>query len=244
MGLSTDWNLYRDGFCVLPDAVSSQVVSGILSQFDGAFDSDSQSVRARSSRGHVYAARNLIGSIPEVSTVWQVDPMLNMLQEVLGHDLGLVRALFFDKPPERTWNLPWHKDTSIAVQDNSIASRSFSRPTMKADVPHVIACDDILRQMLTLRIHLDDVTDENGPLRVIPQSHVASDSDGLGVDQAVTIHAQAGDVLVMRPLISHASGNSVEGTTRHRRILHLEFAASETLPDGYKWHDFVRPHRS
>ncbi len=98
--------------------------------------------------------------------------------------------------------------------------------------------------MLDAPIHLDDVTDENGPLRVIPLSHVANDSHGLGVDQAVTIHAQAGDVLVMRPLISHASGNSVEGTTRHRRILHLEFAASETLPDGYKCHDFVRPHRS
>ncbi len=153
----------------------------------------------------------------------------------------MVRALFFDKPPERTWNLPWHKDTAISVRDNSIVSASMSRPTTKAGVPHVIASDSLLRQMLTLRIHLDDVTDENGPLRVIPGSHIASDSDGLGIDQAVTVHARVGDVLAMRPLISHASGNSVEGTARHRRILHLEFAATEALPDGYQWHDFIRP---
>jgi ectoine hydroxylase-related dioxygenase (phytanoyl-CoA dioxygenase family) len=108
----------------------------------------------------------------------------------------------------------------------------------------LIACDEVLTQMLTLRIHLDEVTDENGPLRVIPGSHLAIDSDGAGVDNVVTIHAGVGDVLAMQPLISHASGSSVEGTRRHRRILHLEFAAAPRLPDGDEWHDFVSslPH--
>lgn len=105
----------------------------------------------------------------------------------------------------------------------------------------MIASDELLRQMLTLRIHLDEVTGENGPLRVIPRSHVASDSNGIGVDGAVTIHAAPGDVLAMRPMISHASRASVADTLRHRRILHLEFAANERLPDGYQWHDFIRP---
>lgn len=239
--LSKGWLLEKDGYCMLPGAIRNEIVARLLRRFDDAFAEDSQSVRARSSRGHVYAARNLIGSIPEVCTVWQAEPMITLLKEVLGRDFGLVRALFFDKPPERTWTLPWHKDTSISVRDNSIPSRAFSRPTTKADVPHVIACDRILHQMLTIRIHLDEVTDENGPLRVIPGSHTGNDSDGEGVDKAVTIHASAGDILVMRPLLSHASGNSVEGTTRHRRILHLEFAATERLPDGYEWHDFVKP---
>lgn len=217
------------------------MVQGLLAVVDDAFQNESQSVRARSSRGHVYAARNLIESIPEVTSVWQVDPMLRMLNEVLGNEFGLVRALFFDKPPERTWNLPWHKDTSISVKDNTVKSNSFSRPTVKAGVPHVIASDELLRNMLTLRIHLDEVTDENGPLRVIPGSHVCSESEGLGLDHAITIYANAGDVLAMRPLISHSSGASVEGTTRHRRILHLEFAANEKLPDGYQWHGYIRP---
>jgi ectoine hydroxylase-related dioxygenase (phytanoyl-CoA dioxygenase family) len=151
-----------------------------------------------------------------------------------------VRALFFDKPPERTWNLPWHKDTSIAVKDHSLNSTSFSRPTTKAGLPHVIASDEVLHQMLTLRIHLDEVTDENGPLRVIPNSHVSKDSTGIGIDRAVTIHAKVVDVLAMRPLITHASGSSLEGTRRHRRVLHLEFSSTENLPDSYQWHDYVR----
>jgi ectoine hydroxylase-related dioxygenase (phytanoyl-CoA dioxygenase family) len=235
------WQLDRDGFCVLQQAVDALTVARLRAAFDHAFEDTSHSVRARSSRGHVYAARNLIDSIPAVKTVWQTAALLQYLRVQLGSDFGLVRALFFDKPPDRTWNLPWHKDTSIAVIDNARSSPWFSRPTIKAGVPHVIAHDDVLRQMLTLRFHLDDVTDENGPLRVIPRSHVGSDSVGAGLDHAVTIHAAAGDVLVMRPLISHASGSSVEGTHRHRRILHLEFAATPTLPDSYEWHRFVQP---
>lgn len=233
------WSLDRDGFCLLPSAVSGQVVSHLLMICKDTFASESAGVRARSSRGHVYAARNLIQSIPEVRTVWRNELLLSFLREQLGEGVGLVRALFFDKPPDRTWNLAWHKDTSIAVKDNSITSSFFSRPTTKAGVPHLIACDEVLRRMLTLRIHLDEVTDENGPLRVIPGSHVSSTSEGVGVDNAVTIHAGIGDVLAMRPLISHASGSSVEGTRRHRRILHLEFAADSKLPDGVQWHDFV-----
>jgi Phytanoyl-CoA dioxygenase (PhyH) len=215
------------------------MVDELLGVFCETFQGDLEFAGARSSRGHVYAARNLMESVPEVKTVWRCKRLESFLREQLGDRFGLVRALFFDKPPDRTWNLPWHKDTSVAVKDNSIDSASFSRPTTKAGVPHFIACDDVLRQMLTLRIHLDEVTDENGPLRVIPGSHVSSASAGVGVEGAVTIHASIGDVLAMRPLISHASGPSVQGTRRHRRILHLEFAAQEKLPDGVMWHDFV-----
>ena len=62
-----------------------------------------------------------------------------------------------------------------AVTDNRLPSQRFSRPTTKAGVPHETAPDEILREMLTLRIHLDDVTEENGPLQVVPESHRSSD---------------------------------------------------------------------
>ena len=62
--------------------------------------------------------------------------------------------------------------------------------------------------MLTARVHLDDVTDENGPLRVIPGSHrYGTTMDGRAA-QPVTLHCRAGDVLLMRPLLTHASGHA------------------------------------
>lgn len=236
--------LERDGFCLISNAVEPALVQTLLAVCGQTFKDDSLSVRARSSRGHVYAARNLIEAIPEVTSVWKNKRLLQFLQNQLGDNFGLVRVLYFDKPPDRTWTLPWHKDTSIAVKDNRLPSASFSRPTTKAGVPHVIASDRVLERMLTLRIHLDSVTDENGPLRVIPESHVSSDSIGLGIDAAVAIHASPGDVLAMRPMISHCSGPSAAGTRRHRRVLHLEFAADQELPDKYRWHTFIQSSSS
>ena len=89
----SEWNLDRDGFCFLQDAVDKQTIRRLLADFDDAFSDLSPAVLARSSRGHVYAARNLIESIAKVTTVWQVDPMLVLLRKVLGDDFGLVRAL-------------------------------------------------------------------------------------------------------------------------------------------------------
>jgi ectoine hydroxylase-related dioxygenase (phytanoyl-CoA dioxygenase family) len=89
------------------------------------------------------------------------------------------------------------------------------------------------------RIHLDDVTMENGPLKVIPGSHRTGKALTLDLAPPVHILSNRGDVLLMRPLLTHCSGKSHPDTARHRRILHLEFTASEDLPYGYRWHDFI-----
>jgi ectoine hydroxylase-related dioxygenase (phytanoyl-CoA dioxygenase family) len=92
--------------------------------------------------------------------------------------------------------------------------------------------------MLTLRIHLDQVTESNGPLEVAVGSH----ANGKRPDEnhkVEKILVNSGAVLAMRPMLSHASGSSDPNTDQHRRILHLEFAADRNLPDGYQWHQYL-----
>ena len=152
--------------------------------------------------------------------MWRQPPLPELLEAVLGLGCGLVRGLFFDKPPERSWSLPWHKDLTIAVRDNRLPSRLFRKPTTKAGVPHVEAPREVLEAMLTVRIHLDDVTEENGPLFVVPGSHRTGKALALGGERPQGVFVLQGDVLVIRPLVAHSSGNSYAGTNRHRRILH------------------------
>lgn len=173
-----------EGFCLLPRAVDAESVQLLRERCRESLAATGEGRNTRSSRGHVYAARNVIEAVPEALVVWRQGPIFETLRQVLGEHFGLVRGLFFDKPPDRTWALSWHKDKSIAVADNTLASTHFSRPTRKAGVPHVIASDDVLRRMLTMRIHLDDVTEENGPLRVIPESHKSATCRGRGVEAA------------------------------------------------------------
>jgi ectoine hydroxylase-related dioxygenase (phytanoyl-CoA dioxygenase family) len=146
-----------------------------------------------------------------------------------------VRALFFDKPPDCCWSLPWHKDRTIAVKNNDKPTSHFRRPTIKAGIPHVEAPESLLVRMLTLRVHLDAMAAENGPLSVIPGSHLVDQDTAV---PPVELHADAGDVLAMRPLLSHSSSLPRDGTIMHRRVIHLELAPCAELPDEYEWHSF------
>jgi ectoine hydroxylase-related dioxygenase (phytanoyl-CoA dioxygenase family) len=96
----------------------------------------------------------------------------------------------------------------------------------------------VLERMVSIRLHLDDCTPSNGPLRVIPSSHTSgrlSASDIVTIRARVSEHlctARAGDLLVLRPLLLHASSSATE--PRHRRVLHIEYAC-EALPSGLEW---------
>ena len=60
------------------------------------------------------------------------------LARVLGPGAGVVRGLYFDKPPGDGWALPWHRDTTVAVKAHGRFG-TFVKPTTKAGVPHVEA---------------------------------------------------------------------------------------------------------
>jgi len=229
----------RDGFAVVPGVFDGPAVEAIgarLAQALSASRDEAESIRSRA--GTVYAARNVVTLWPKVRDVWRRPAIVELLSAVLGRDFGLVRVLYFDKPPERSWSLPWHKDLTIAVRDNSLPSDQLRRPTTKAGVPHVEASLDVLSAMLTLRVHLDQVTEENGPLKVIPGSHHQGKESAATAAAFQSILVERGDVLAIRPLVAHSSGLSLPGTTRRRRILHFEFCGLPRLPDGFEWHDF------
>lgn len=193
------------------------------------------------SRGSLYGSRSLLRVLPAIVELSHQGGLQQFADESLGPGWGVVRGLFFDKPPERTWTLPWHRDRTIAVAAHADVEH-FTNPTVKSGIPHMIAPQWLLERMLTLRIHLDDVTHENGALVVLPGSHRCEQSD----DQLETtneasiqpIYCEAGDALVMRPLLAHSSLLSTPGTLMHRRVIHLELAPAEVLPSPLKWHDF------
>lgn len=112
------------------------------------------------------------------------------------------------------------------------------KPTLKAGVPHVQAPPELLAEMLTVRVHLDPMTAANGPLRVISGSQLTAADPADCAGEQRELHCPAGALLLMRPLLLHASSHSEEGAG-HRRIVHLEFAPRATLGDGFEWHDFV-----
>jgi hypothetical protein len=75
---------------------------------------------------------------------------------------------------------------------------------VKRGVTHVQPPAEILAQMITMRLHLDDCPAENGALRVIAGSHrsgllARTQIQALTTGHAQTVTAKAGDAILMRP---------------------------------------------
>ena len=162
----------RDGFFTLEAAFPPDEVAEMSANLDAAIAATPlEDPAILTSEGIVYAARNVLSLWPDSANIWHRSALIDPLRAILGPRLGVVRALFFDKPPGGSWALPWHKDLTIAVRDNSLEEAQNLHPTRKAGVPHIEAPEAVLANMLTARIHLDPVDDTNGPLKVVPGSH-------------------------------------------------------------------------
>lgn len=229
----TDLRLKRDGFAVLPRVVSSLEAESIAGEIEDAFRQEAGGA-IETARGNLVGGRNLMAVWNGWRRITEAPPVSQLVNDHLGAAAGLVRILYFDKPPGQSWSLSLHRDRTIAVEQHHDPPAPFAKPTRKAGVPHVEASQSLLESMLTLRLHIDPMCEENGPLVVMPGSHdVQADEQ-----QIKPIHCDAGDLFVMKPLLLHGSRASSPKTSMHRRVVHLEIAPSEELPGPYRWNRF------
>lgn len=189
-------------------------------------------------RGAAYAMRNVLAQVPSMREIANAVMRGCWLEQLLGSEPFVVRSLLFDKTASANWPVGWHQDCTIAVARRADVA-GFGPWSVKAGVHHVKPPEAVLANMLTARLHLDDCMAENGALQVIPQSHCTGYLDSDEVNGWIAhrpraiVEARAGDVLLMRPLLLHASRPAQSPS--HRRVLHLEFAAG-SLPGGLDWH--------
>jgi ectoine hydroxylase-related dioxygenase (phytanoyl-CoA dioxygenase family) len=96
----------------------------------------------------------------------------------------------------------------------------------------------VLERLVAVRVHIDDCPAENGALRVVPHSHMEGRLDPRQVEALRQRHGETvipvaqGGVLVMRPLLLHASSKAT--SLNPRRVLHFVFGPP-VLPLGLEW---------
>lgn len=182
-------------------------------------------------------ARNLLDE-PIVLGLAFDTRVLELAKSAVGPDARPVRAIFFDKTPDANWRVTWHQDLTIAVRER-LDVPGFGPWSVKEGIPHVQPPAGILERMVALRFHLDDCGAENGPVRVLPGSHLSGKIDEQEYPTwrervaEVPCLVERGGVLLMRPLLLHASSPAT--TPVHRRVLHIEYAGCD-LPGGLDWH--------
>jgi ectoine hydroxylase-related dioxygenase (phytanoyl-CoA dioxygenase family) len=184
--------------------------------------------------------RNLL-DIPAFRDLAESPIVRSVVTPALGDEAFVVRGILFDKTDAANWKVPWHQDVTIAVTQR-IEADNYGPWSVKAGVIHVQPPASILERMLSVRIHIDDCPSENGALRVLPQTHQSGKLDQPCTEKfvaekiSVTCEAKAGDALLMRPLLLHAS--SASAAPKHRRVIHFDYA-NEELPNGMEWRERV-----
>jgi ectoine hydroxylase-related dioxygenase (phytanoyl-CoA dioxygenase family) len=182
--------------------------------------------------------RNLLELSPCIRKLAQSQEICSLVETILGDKGRVVRGIFFDKQPTANWKVPWHQDVTIAVK-NRLALDGYHPWSIKAGIHHVQPPMAILEQMLTVRIHLDRTDESNGALKVIPGSQAHGKLTEIEIDRwkqlssGISCNLEPGGVLLMRPLLLHAS--SMATIPSHRRVIHLEYA-SHSLPSGLEWY--------
>jgi len=221
--------LAQQGFAIIPAVLPPETVDKLVEEIDDA-------LKARASHSD-HAMRHLIEVVPAVRKVAEEATIRALVKTVLGPSTFVVRSIFFDKTPDANWKVAWHQDLTIAVRQK-IEVAGFTAWSVKDGVAHVQPPVEVLEQMLALRLHLDDCGPANGPLQVIPGSHKSGRLNARQISEwrdrqpAEICSVSRGGALLMRPLLLHASSPATE--PKHRRVLHLEFAA-EPLPCGLQW---------
>jgi len=218
-------------------AKEEEILQSGFALIRGVMDHDTQEA-LRATLGEVEGAgRRGLLRLPAVSALALSERWLGLIRPHLPAEPRPVRAIYFDKSAHANWGVAWHQDLTIALQAR-VEVAGFGPWSMKDGVPHVQPPTELLEQMLTVRLHLDDADHTNGALRVLPGSHrlgrlTAERIQELRASQVdVLCTAAAGDALFMRPLLLHASNRST--STRHRRVLHIEYAGF-SLPEVLRW---------
>ncbi|TWU29345.1 phytanoyl-CoA dioxygenase family protein [Bythopirellula polymerisocia] len=214
----------EQGFCIVKQILTSTECNRLAGLFHGH---------------HQAGIRDLFSRFIPIRELVRSRPIRKVVDRLCGPAAFAVRAILFDKSPLSNWFVAWHQDLNIAVKEKHLHA-GYGPWSVKEEIVHVCPPIEILRRMVTLRLHLDACLENNGPLKVIPRSHKHGSLDQVKTQnlisqiEPISCIALAGDCVVISPLILHASSKSTN--PQHRRVLHIEFANVE-LPVPLQWYE-------
>jgi len=211
----------RDGYSVLHAGLADELLDGLRREAfaDGA------------------AGTRCLLDLPPVQTAALAIKERLVTQGILPSSAVAVQAIAFDKTPGTNWKVAWHQDLMFPFADK-VSSPGYDLPSCKSGVHYSRPPLAVLESLLAVRLHLDDCDETNGPLRVSPRTHIMGilpsfETAALASDHGeVTCLARTGEILIMRPLLLHASSQAT--SPGHRRVLHLVYHDGTFVPES--WH--------
>lgn len=223
--------LETNGFTILDPIYSLVEIENICNEIEKISDSTNLTFRKTKD---LFAIRQFLKEAPSVEKLIFNNVLKEILESIFGKEYFVVKSIYFDKPEESNWFVGYHQDLTISV-DKKLELKDFSNWTLKQNQYSVQPSDEVLKNICTVRIHLDDTNEENGALKVISNSHhevIRLDTFDFKNKKETFCNVPKGGIMIMKPLLFHASNKTTN--KEKRRVIHLEFS-NKNLPNELSW---------
>ncbi|WP_417353426.1 phytanoyl-CoA dioxygenase family protein [Flavobacterium alkalisoli] len=221
----------NNGFTVLNNIYTKQETEDIAAIINSTKNTGDTFRKSKD----LFAIRQFLKEIPDVQPLVFNGKLKTIISALFGNDYFSIKSIYFDKPGNSNWFVAYHQDLTISV-DKKTEIENFGPWTVKQNQFAVQPPIEILENIFTIRIHLDDTDENNGALKVIPGSHLKKiyrpETIDWNTEKEVTCNVDKGGVMIMKPLILHSSARTVNNS--NRRVIHIEFSNME-LPKEIKW---------
>lgn len=211
----------KNGFAVIENIYTEDERRNIINAIEGA-DTSGDTFRKSA---NLFAIRQFVKEIPQALPLIFNENLRQVISEIFGQDYFIVKSIYFDKPGGSNWFVAYHQDLTISV-DKKTDVEGYGPWTVKQNQFAVQPPLDILENIFTIRIHLDDTDANNGALRVVPGSQAKGIYRPETIDwqkeTEATCSVPAGGLMIMKPLLLHSSGRTVNN--ENRRVIHIEFS--------------------
>jgi ectoine hydroxylase-related dioxygenase (phytanoyl-CoA dioxygenase family) len=223
--------ILNDGFTVINGVYTHAEVKSILDVIASA-DQNNPAFRKTDD---LFAIRQFLKELPQVVPLIFNDRLKAVITTLFDQGYFVTKSIYFDKSELSNWFVAWHQDLTIVV-DKKVDVEGYGPWTVKQNQFGVQPPLPILQYNITIRIHLDNTNEANGALKVIPGSHnkgvYRPETIKWNVETETTCNVNAGGLMIMRPLLLHASNRTTNN--QKRRVVHIEFSRAD-LDGGLGW---------
>jgi ectoine hydroxylase-related dioxygenase (phytanoyl-CoA dioxygenase family) len=230
--------IQNQGFAIINNVFDEKEINDLLLTITKAVEADSTQSTFRKT-DDLFAIRQFFKAIPTCLDKVFTAKLNSIISELFGDEYFVVKAIYFDKPENSNWFVSYHQDLTISV-DKKTELTGFGPWTTKQNQFAVQAPLAILEDNFTIRIHLDKTNQDNGALKIIPQSHLKGiyrpENIDWTIEKETICNVEKGGIMIMKPLLLHSSGRTTNKLKR--RVLHLEFSR-KSLPENLQWAEYA-----
>ncbi len=223
--------LDENGFSIIENIYSDKEIAAIIEAIE---ETDTTKPTFRKT-ADLFAIRQFLKEVPLAQELVLNRNFKSLIYSMFGSNYFVVKSIYFDKPEVSNWFVAYHQDLTISVKEKENIA-GFGPWTTKQGQFAVQPPLNILQNIYTIRIHLDDANEQNGALKIIPKSHLKGiyrpETINWNIEQETICNVTKGGIMFMKPLLLHGSNKA----TNHqkRRVIHIEISNLE-LPNPLQW---------